>query len=239
MEQTAIDKAEAFKRYIGAVIKKHRKYSGYRQSWLAKDLGIAEATISRYEKGASEIKASTMAHISHILDFDLIEYIPDGLTISQKFSELVRFSGVNPGYSDVKPVSEGDIKPDTLKNIHVMEYMGNGRIIVSADINNTQAKKRPEKTDILYDFPKTEPLPPCDDDRESFEIHIGKQENRERLRILLYGYRLIKMFEDMDTPYNTTSSMSRQVLRRIIKEPSGKIDQNTYDYYWKCLYYDQ
>ena len=78
----------------------------------------------------------------------------DGLTISQKFSELVRFSGVTPGYSDVKPVSEGDIRPDTLRNIHVMEYMGNGRIMVSADISNTQAKKKPEKTDILYDFPK-------------------------------------------------------------------------------------
>ena len=239
MEQTAIDKAEAFKRYIGAVIKKHRKYSGYRQSWLAKDLGIAEATISRYEKGASEIKASTMAHISHILDFDLIEYIPDRLTISQKFSELVRFSGVNPSYSDVKPVSEGNIKPDTLKNIHVMEYMGNGRIMVSANINNTRAKKKPEKVDILYDFPKTDPLPPCDDDREAFEVHIRGQGNRDRLRILLYGYRLIQMFNDMDTPYNTTSSMSRQILRRIIKEPSVKIDQDAYDYYWKCLYHDQ
>lgn len=238
MEQTAIEKAEAFKKHIGTVIKRYRKYRGYMQSWLAKDLGITEATVSRYEKGASEIKASTMAHISHILDFDLIEYVPDGLTISQKFSELVRFSGVTPGYSDVKPVSEGDIRPDTLRNIHVMEYMGSGRIMVSADISNTQAKKKPEKTDILYNFPKTEPLPPCDDDRESFEIHIEGQGNRDRLRILLYGYRLIKMFEDMDTPYNTTSSMSRQILRRIIKEPSGKIDQDAYDYYWKCLYHD-
>ena len=111
------------------------------QSWLAKDLGITEATISRYEKGKSEIKASTMAHISRILDFDLIEYIPDGLSISQKFNELVRSSGIDPGCSDVKPVSEGDIKPDTLRNIHVMEYMSNGRVMVSADINNTRAKK--------------------------------------------------------------------------------------------------
>ncbi len=239
MEQTAIDKAEAFKRHIGAVIKKHRKYSGYRQSWLAKDLGIAEATISRYEKGKSEIKASTMSHISHILDFDLIEYIPDGLSISQKFNELVRSSGINPGYSDVKPVSEGDIKPYTLRNIQVMEYMGNGRIMVSADLNNTWTTKKPEKTDILYDFPKTDPLPPCDNDRKAFEVHIEESRNKDRLRILLYGYRLIQMFNDMDTPYNTTSSMSRQILRRIIKEPSGDIDQDAYDYYWKCLYHEK
>ena len=231
MEQTAIDKAEAFKRHIGAVIKKHRKYSGYRQSWLAKDLGIAEATISRYEKGASEIKASTMAHISHILGFDLIEYIPDGLTISQKFNVLVRFSGIKPVCSDVKPLPEHGIKSDGLRNIRVMEYMGNGRVMVSADVSDIQEKKKPEKTDILYDFPKIEPSPPCDDDRESFEIHIEAPGNKDRLRILLYGYRLITMFEDMDTPYNTTSSMSRQILRRIIKEPSGKIDQDAYDYY--------
>ena len=96
---------------------------------------------------------------------------------------------------------------------------------------------KPEKTDILYDFPEIEPSPPCDDDRESFEIHIKAPGNKDRLRILLYGYRLITMFEDMDTPYNTTSSMSRQILRRVIKEPSGKIDQDAYDYYWKCLYH--
>ena len=46
------------------------------------------------------------------------------------------------------------------------------------------------------------------------------------------------MFEEMDTPHNTTSSMSKQILRRVIKEPSGKLDRNTYAYYWKCLYHD-
>ena len=239
MERTAIDKAEAFKRHIGEVIKKHRKYSGYRQSWLAKDLGVAEATISRYEKGKSEIKASAMAYISHILDFDLIEYIPDGLSVSQKFNELVRFSGIKPGCPDVKLLPDHGIKPDGLRNIRVMEYMGNGRVMVSADVSDTQEKKKPEKTDILYDFPEIEPSPPCDDDRESFEIYMEEQENRDRLRILLYGYRLIKMFEDMDTPNNTTSSVSRQILRRVIKEHSGEIDQDVYDYYWKCLYHEK
>ena len=238
MEQTAIEKAEAFKKHIGTVIKRYRKYRGYRQSWLAKDLGITEATVSRYEKGLSEIKASTMAYISHVLDFDLIEYVPDALSVSQKFSELVRSSGIRPECSYVKSVSEHDIKPDTLRNIHVMEYMSNGRVMVSADINSSQIEKRPEKIDILYDFPKTTPLPPRDDDRTVFELHMRERDNRDRLRILLYGYRLIKMFEDMDTPHNTTSSMSKQILRRVIKEPSGKLDRNTYAYYWKCLYHD-
>ncbi len=239
MEQAAADKAEAFKEYIGGVIKRYRKYRGYRQSWLARDLGIAEATISRYEKGKSEIKASTMAHISHIFDFDLIEYIPfDETTMAQKFQKMTYMCNITPCHG--KTVAGQKIRQGSLRNIRFMDVMPDGRTLFSATAGeDTEERRSKPKQDILTDMPKTQPLPLCDDDDRAFELHMAKERNRDRLRILLYGYRLMKLFQEMDTPNQTTSSMARQIIRRLIKTASGEVDQEVYGYYWKCVYYSK
>lgn len=235
MDKAAVETAKAFRRHIGRIIRKNRKRSGLKQYNLAKMLGVEEATVSRYENAKAEIRASTMAYISHICDFDLIEYIPfDDTSAAQKFKEMTHMSNITPFQDDAVPVQK--FRAGSLKDIRFMEFMPDGKALFSATAGEGTGERKP-KTDILTDLPKTMPSPLCDDDDRAFDIHIAKEDNRNRLRILLYGYRLMMLFQEMDTPWQTTSSMARQILRRLIKTASGEIDQAVYGYYWKCVYY--
>ena len=47
------------------------------------------------------------------------------------------------------------------------------------------------------------------------------------------------LFQEMDSSQQTTSSMAKQILRRLIKDRFGEIDQDVYNYYWKCVYSDR
>lgn len=240
MEQEVKDKIEAFKKHIGKVIKRNRMKCGLKQQNLANILGVTEASVSRYEKGRTDIKASTMAHISHVCDFDLIEYVlDDGLSLSRKFYEMTRMGNIPPYLSQPETDTVQRFSPGQFRDMNIMEYMSDGRILFTARVDDTVSQKKQSTNDILFATPDPVPLPFCNDDHEAFERHMLEKDRRDRLRILLYGYELLRLFQETDTPYQTTSSISRQILRRLIKAPSGEIDNGVYDYYWKCAYYEQ
>lgn len=68
---------DAFLANIGSVISKHREKQGLTQEYLAKEIGADRSSVTKYEKGSTDIKASTMAYISLILGFPLSEYMHD------------------------------------------------------------------------------------------------------------------------------------------------------------------
>ncbi len=231
-------KVKSFLEHIGRVIRRHRRMVGHSQENLGDSLRIKGPTVSRYEHGKSDIKASTMAEISEIYGFDLIEYaLLNGESLSDKFRHLVNNSGKNPaaGISLESPADTG-----TRSVVYDMQYisMEGDRAIFSgipADgLQNGNKRKRSE--DILENEPNKQLLPLCDDDSRGFETYLYSASMAEKRRILIYGYELMKLYESIDSPWNTMEALARQLLRRIIREPSGGIDQTVYDYYWKCVY---
>lgn len=237
MDNRAIDYGRVYEEFVGEIMSKWRKHRGFPQDAVGASLGISGRTVGKYEKADIPIRAFTMAAVSKICDFDMIEYIPDeNPSIARKFQGLIDASGTNPSYGHAATIRR--LRQAALHDIQFVNYTSNGRTLFSAttdeDIDDGRVSK--SKPDILTDLPKTQPLPLCDDDKESFEYYMAEQKNMDKRRILLYGYRLVMMFQEMDTPRQTTASMSKQILRRIIKNPGGDIDQDIYDFYWKCLY---
>ena len=231
MDKAAIEKAEAFRQHIGKVIRKNRRKCDLKQYNLAEMLGVEETTISRYENAKTEIRASTMAYISQICGFELKEYIPgEGMLVSQEFQKIVSMSDISPHSGYAETVRK--FSPGSLQDIQFMDYTPDGRMLFSATTDEGIQEKARPKLDILTDLPKTVPLPLCEDDNEAFERYMSMRENSDRLHILFHGYRLLMLFQDMDVPCRTISSMARQILRRLIKTSSGKIDQEVYGYYW-------
>ena len=97
-------------------------------------------------------------------------------------------------------------------------------------------KARRPNEDILSKEPDNYPLPLCDDDSRDFEHYMYSRNAINKRHILIYGYELIRLYEEMDTPWNTSESLAKLIMRRLIKESSGQIDQPILDYYWKCVY---
>lgn len=243
MDIAAIKKAEEFRQHIGKIIRKKRKACKLKQKNLADMLGVQEGTVSRYESGKGEIKASTMAYISHFCHFDPSAYFTEDVSSLEEKTSAKEFVGIshcaeiNPYRSKPVPDYEHVIRQSSFKDIQMMEYLPDGRVMFSAGIReDKRITDKPVKRDILYDFPQTVPLPLCDDDYMAFETIIHREENRDKLQLLHYGYKLMQLFIEMDTPYQTTSSIMKQILRRIIRNPGGDIDQDIYSFYWKCLY---
>ena len=65
---------EQFLSHIGYVIRTYRKQKGIDRNVLASSIGVDASTISRYELGNSDIKASTMAYISALCNFPMRKY---------------------------------------------------------------------------------------------------------------------------------------------------------------------
>lgn len=105
-------------------------------------------------------------------------------------------------------------------------------------MKNQNRRKGRKKEDILTKRPDSIPLPLCDDDNKDFEKYMYFDHVSQRRRLLIYGYEIMKIYDDMDTSWNTVEAFAKRLLRKLILEPSGETDQNIYDYYWKCVYTD-
>ncbi len=116
--------------------------------------------------------------------------------------------------------------------------MDGNRAVFSGILANEHwdVKKRKRTEDILDKEPDNYPLPLCDDDSRDFEVYMYSNSMTDKRRILIYGYELLKLYENIDSPWNSMEALAKQLLRRLLREPSGGIDQRVYDYYWKCVY---
>ena len=110
MNKKAMDIGNEFEAHTGRVMAKFRNIRGYTQDDMGIDLGISGRTYGKYEKASIPVKASTMAAVSQICDFDMIEYILfKDESAAQKFKGLIKGSRINPykAYaSNLGPISQ-------------------------------------------------------------------------------------------------------------------------------------
>jgi len=226
MDKKAIDIGSEFEAHAGNVMKKFRAVRGLTQDNIGRDLGISGRTYGKYEKAVNPVKASTMAALSQICGFDMIEYILfKDESAAQKFKGLIKGSRINPykAYaSNLGPISQ---RYDYIDEIRLEDL-----------IHKKSARNRQRKEDILQDYPSIRPLPLCEDDDKMFMEYISAPDNRERYHILLYGYELLRIYDRTNTPKQTSSALARQLLRQILRDPIEGVDQDIYAYYWKCVY---
>lgn len=87
---------ERFLQHIGSVIHSYRNRNGIDRHTLASALGCDDSTLSRYEHGKSDIKASTMAYASVLCDFPMYKYTEiynrEPAAIVDDFKKLVMIS---------------------------------------------------------------------------------------------------------------------------------------------------
>ena len=87
---------ERFLQHIGSVIRSYRHRNGIDRHTLASALGCDDSTLSRYEHGKSDIKASTMAYASILCDFPMYKYTEiynrEPAAIVDDFKKLVMIS---------------------------------------------------------------------------------------------------------------------------------------------------
>ncbi len=224
--------AEAFIKHIGAVIKKQRTLKGIKQSAIAKQLNCTTASISRYESGKYDIQASTMADISTACGFSLIEYClfddPE-TSLSDKYRYLIRASEPDMinALRGLERASKVDIEPNIYQDIY--QYR------VDSGSGLPEHKSDHKKSKDLFDVPPNYDIPPfTDEDDMMFEKHMYEPYMSRKKRILLYGYELLKLYNETNTPRNSTRALSRNILKKLIKTSSAKdaVDYLLYDYYW-------
>ncbi len=87
---------ERFLQHIGNVIRSYRSRNSIDRHTLASALGCDDSTVSRYEHGSSDIKASTMAYISVLCNFPMYKYTEiynkEPAAVVEDFRKLVRIS---------------------------------------------------------------------------------------------------------------------------------------------------
>ncbi len=228
MNKRAIDSGESFEKHVGKVMAKWRKRRSLTQDNIGSNLGVSGRTVGKYENCKIPIRASVMAAVSQICEFDMIEYIlTDEEPLSKKFQHLARIAGRHATVHGEALEEQWDLDvghcPDTYYD---MQF---------ATAQRRRKVRRPNE-DILSKEPDNYPLPLCDDDSSDFEHYMYSHDAVAKRHILIYGYELIRLYEEMDTPRNTSESLAKQIMRRLIKEPSGQIDTPILDYYWKCVF---
>ncbi len=226
MDKQAAETGSSFEKHVGRVMAKFRSLRNYTQDRVGIDLNVSGRTVGKYENSKLPITAATMAAVSQICNFDLIEYILfDDLSLAQKFKGIVKGSRINPyGHALQKDV----------RRLQDDDYLNMSYIDDSQHWRNDDGGKKPR--DFLYDFPPTHPLPICKEDEQIFIEYLSAPSNKDLSRFLLYGYELLRLHGSMGSSVQTISAFSKQILRRLIKDGNGDFDQVIYDYYWKCLY---
>ncbi len=207
--------------HIGKVIKKNRKRARLSQEDLAEFIGCKGATISRYENNKSDINASAMLKISYKCGFDPIEYVlKDKESFMERFYTLVSADGkvVNRFKMDV---------------FHDMSYTA-VKYTDPVDAYYQHLKKLSDK-ELLVSVPPVFNESLSKADIERFEEYMQQPENSNKLRLLLYGYKLVSLYDFMDTPYEQTEKLADNIIVRLIKSPSGEIDEEIHKMYLKCL----
>ena len=93
MREDFIRKKNEYKKQFGEVVKKKRKRVNITQKELASELGVKNTTISRYEKGETDMPASVLPIICDICRFDFNEYMygMDALGISKGLGKSIRY----------------------------------------------------------------------------------------------------------------------------------------------------
>lgn len=221
MDKKALGIGKEFEGHVGRIIARFRKLRGYTQDNLGADLGVSGRTVGKYEKAKIPVRASTMAAVSQALEFDMIEYILfDEVSVAERFKGIVNRSRIDlyRSFSSAVPATR------------VYDFMD------IEQINRTYRTRSTRKDDILHDFPQTRPLPLCSKDDDRFMLYMTKPDNRDKLRMLYYGYELLCLYEEIGAPQNTSSSLAKQLLKQMLKDPIYGVDQEIYAYYWKCIY---
>ena len=98
MEQTADkneEKRRLYREQYGNVIRKKRRRRNMTQKELAEEIGVTDATISRYEKGELEMPASLLPLISDVCNFRFADYMAeiDLILLSRRLDEIDMYGG--------------------------------------------------------------------------------------------------------------------------------------------------
>jgi len=226
MNDKALKIGHEFEAHVGRVMEKFRTIKGLTQDNMGAEMGISGRTYGKYEKAIIPVKATAMAAVSQICDFDMIEYILfENETVAQKFKGIVKNSRINP-YASY----------DLSSTVRFQNYDYMDGIRMEDQIFKRSNRKHQRKKDILQDYPKTRPLPLCEEDDVMFMEYISAPVNRQKYRILLYGYELLALYDQAYTSKQTSSAFARQLLRQILRDPIEGVDYDIYAYYWKCVY---
>lgn len=89
------EKRKLYREQYGNVIRKKRKRRNMTQKELAGEIGVTDATISRYEKGELEMPASLLPLISDVCSFRFADYMADLdlVLLSKRLDEIDMYDG--------------------------------------------------------------------------------------------------------------------------------------------------
>lgn len=181
---------EAFLANIGMVIKKYRIKSNKSQDNLASELNIDRSSVAKYENGTTDIKASTMAYISQILDFPLSEYMYDAKAERLPGDKPIPFDEVLKGLSSIIEEQKEKVRKRKAEKAQASSE----KVI----------PKRPPKPDLIYSESEGWIMVPREEAPESRPVYCASisQDEMAEIRLELKNYDAFISLEKIDTVRN-------------------------------------
>ena len=117
------EKRKLYREQYGNVIRKKRKRRNMTQKELAEEIGVTDATISRYEKGELEMPASLLPLVSEVCSFRFSDYMEnfDLILLSKRLDEIDVYGGYTRKAS--YPLPEWDVEYCRREREQLMEEL--------------------------------------------------------------------------------------------------------------------
>lgn len=160
---------EQFLAHIGETIRRYRKINSIPRDVLAAHLGCDSSTLSRYELGRSDIKASTMAYASIACNFPMSKYTEiydkNPAAVVDDFKTLVYISTPRRKKTDKTKDSNLPPKPNLKFDKNTWQWI--------------MVKQLPEESPVLHEEPVSEPV------SDSFFMEYMSNPSSDTKRILI------------------------------------------------------
>ena len=164
---------ERFLQHIGSVIRKYRNRNSIDRHTLASALGCDDSTVSRYEHGTSDIKASTMAYISVLCNFPMYKYTElygrEPAAVVEDFKKLVKISAPVKHRKPLKDQSNRPPKPKLVFNEATWQWDMKESPVLSTEISMIE----PESAEVTDYFFEEYINQMCDSSKRDLLLHLS------------------------------------------------------------------
>ncbi len=189
---------ERFLHHVGGVIRTYRNRNGIERKELAEALGYDPVTISRFELGEADIKASTMAYASILCDFPMYKYTDvydrEPAAVVDDFKTLVKITLPKKHRKPAKQVDNRPPKPRVVFDEAAEKWVMKEAIVV--DVGSLD-----DYDELRY---------PLDEADNTFFCDYMSN-NSQKMRILTYMAEMV----DMETMHGNKKCSVE--LRNMIK----------------------
>ena len=127
---------EGLLKHIGLVIKKYRKRLGMRQDKLSKKIDVTQATLSRYEKGQTNMPVLSLKKIADVCKIPIIDYFIYEETPSDMYKNLVGESDKKLSAKDEKAFDKYMSDPQNADKYELLHHASNLSHYVNDDVKN-------------------------------------------------------------------------------------------------------